>query len=118
VNSTEDLINVEVAFALPHKQKLVSLKVRPGTTALQAVSLSNIANEFPGEDISESPMGIFGQALGSKGLAAPAEYVLGPPGGDLPPAAGGPQGSAQAARRKIPSGARLRIPFWIWTQVQ
>jgi len=78
VNSTEDLINVEVAFALPHKQKLVSLKVRPGTTALQAVSLSNIANEFPGEDISESPMGIFGQALGSKGLAAPAEYVLGP----------------------------------------
>lgn len=78
MNSTEDLINVEVAFALPHKQKLVSLKVRPGTTALQAVSLSNIANEFPGEDISESPMGIFGQALGSKGLAAPAEYVLGP----------------------------------------
>ncbi|KJS09981.1 MAG: protein RnfH [Gammaproteobacteria bacterium BRH_c0] len=72
------MINVEVAFALPHKQKLVSLKVRPGTTALQAVSLSNIANEFPGEDISESPMGIFGQALGSKGLAAPAEYVLGP----------------------------------------
>lgn len=78
MNSPEDLINVEVAFALPHKQKLVSLKVRPGTTALQAVSLSNIANEFPGEDISQSPMGIFGQALGSKGLAAPAEYVLGP----------------------------------------
>ena len=78
MNNPENLITVEVAFALPHKQKLVSLKVRPGTTALQAVALSNVASEFPDVDINNSPMGIFGQALGSKGLAAPAEYVLEP----------------------------------------
>lgn len=78
MNNPENLINVEVAFALPHKQKLVGLKVRPGTTALQAVALSAIASEFPDADINNSAMGIFGQALGSKGLAGPAEYVLEP----------------------------------------
>ncbi len=32
-----DLITVEVAYALPHKQKIIALLVAPGTTALQAV---------------------------------------------------------------------------------
>lgn len=69
-------ITVEVAYALPDKQKLIELLVKPGTTALQAAEQSGIAQHFPGLDLSTADMGIFGQNLGVKGLEAPASYEL------------------------------------------
>jgi hypothetical protein len=74
----DKLITVEVAYALPDKQKIVQLNVEPGTTALDAVKLSRIAGEFPEINVDSAPMGIFGQALGTKGLPAPGEYQLKP----------------------------------------
>lgn len=71
-------ITVEVAYALPDKQKLIELLVKPGTTALQAAEQSGIAQHFPGLDLSKADMGIFGQNLGVKGLAAPESYELQP----------------------------------------
>ncbi len=71
-----DLITVEVAYALPHQQKIISLLVEPGTSALQAVQRSGIVNFFPEIDITNAKMGIFGQSLGSKGLDVAANYVL------------------------------------------
>lgn len=71
-----DLINVEVAYALPEKQKIIALLVEPGTTAWQAVERSGIAQHFEGLDIEHVKMGIFGQALGTKGLKPAKEHVL------------------------------------------
>lgn len=71
-----DLITVEVAYALPHKQKIISLLVEPGTTALQAAERSAINQHFPEIDLTTAKMGIFGQALGSKGLDSAASYIL------------------------------------------
>lgn len=71
-------ISVEVAYALPEKQKIISLLVEPGTTAYIAVQKSKIAEHFPGLDVENAKMGIFGQALGTKGLKAPHEHVLQP----------------------------------------
>ncbi len=71
-----DLINVEVAYALPHKQKIIALLVEPGTTALQAVQRSRIGEHFPELDITTAKLGIFGQALGTKGLNPADSYVL------------------------------------------
>lgn len=62
---------VEVAYALPHKQKILSLTVPEGTTALQAVQQSGIQSHFPELDLDVSAMGIFGKAL-----AASAERIL------------------------------------------
>jgi putative ubiquitin-RnfH superfamily antitoxin RatB of RatAB toxin-antitoxin module len=76
--SEENTIAVEVAFALPQKQKIVSLQVAPGTTALEAVAQSNIVEDFPEIDPATMPMGIFGQTLGTKGLAPAAQYVMQP----------------------------------------
>jgi putative ubiquitin-RnfH superfamily antitoxin RatB of RatAB toxin-antitoxin module len=73
-----DLITVEVAYALPHRQKIVELLVEPGTTALQAVERSGIQRLFPEIDLATAKMGIFGQALGTKGLGLPHEHVLHP----------------------------------------
>lgn len=76
--SSEDLIDVEVAYALPDRQKIIPLKVKAGTTALQAVKTSGIAGMFPDIDLDTAKMGIFANVLGAKGLPAPDQYQLKP----------------------------------------
>lgn len=71
-----DLITVEVAYALPHKQKIIALLVEPGTTALEAVKRSRITDHFPELDLAGAKMGIFGQSLGTKGLDSADKHVL------------------------------------------
>lgn len=73
-----EMINVEVAYALPDKQKIVELLVKPGTTAVEAVRRSEIAKEFPEIDLESAKLGLFGQALGTKGLAKAPEYIMQP----------------------------------------
>jgi uncharacterized protein len=76
--SEVELITVEVAYALPTRQQLTELRVPRGTTAFEAVQQSGIVEQFPEVDIENAKMGIFGQALGTKGLKAPREHVLEP----------------------------------------
>ena len=73
---TKELISIEVAFALPDRQKIKLLQVAKGTTALEAVHQSGIQSDFPDLDVSTSDMGIFGSQLGTRGLAGPAEYEV------------------------------------------
>lgn len=73
-----ELITVEVAYALPHQQKIIELLVEPGTTAYQAAERSGIDKIFPEIDIATAKMGIFGQALGTKGLKPAREHRLQP----------------------------------------
>ena len=72
----ESLISVEVAYATLERQLIVSVKVPAGTTALEAVRLSNIAAEFSQIDIDKDPMGIFSKPLDGKGRPKPDEYVM------------------------------------------
>ena len=71
-------IAIEVAYALPQRQKIIPLLVESGTTAYEAVTRSGIAEFFPDLDLENAPLGIFGQALGTKGLASARQYVLQP----------------------------------------
>ena len=71
-----ETIVVEVAYALPDKQKIISLQVAPGTTARQAVHESNIVAVFPEIDVDGAPLGIFSHTLGTKGMPPAEEYVL------------------------------------------
>ena len=56
-------ISVEVAYALPEKQRIVKLDVPPGTTALEAVTLSKLDEVFDelviGPDLK---LGVWGKA--------------------------------------------------------
>ncbi len=74
--SEQNLITVEVAYALPQQQKIIALEVEPGTTAMQAVERSGITEVFTDIDLATAKMGIFGQALGVKGLKVASEQVL------------------------------------------
>ncbi len=73
---SNETIHVEVVYALPKRQKLLSLQVPRGTSARDAAKLSGIAEEFPEIDLNQNAMGIFGQALGARGLPDADQYVL------------------------------------------
>ena len=73
-----ETIAVEVAYALPDKQKIITLQVAPGTTARQAVCASNIVGEFPEIDVDAAILGVFSHTLGTKGMPSAEEYVLKP----------------------------------------
>jgi putative ubiquitin-RnfH superfamily antitoxin RatB of RatAB toxin-antitoxin module len=57
------VIKVEVAYALPTEQKIISLQVEEGTTAYEAVARSKIVDLFPQIDINSDSMGIFSRAI-------------------------------------------------------
>jgi len=55
-------IAIEVAYATPEKQIIISLAVEAGTTIEKAIHSSEIMNFFPDIDLSQQKVGIFGQA--------------------------------------------------------
>lgn len=71
-------ISVEVAYALAEKQKIVALEVDIGCSAREAARLSKLDQDFDGLDLNTAPLGIFGSALGARGLAPAEEYQLKP----------------------------------------
>ena len=56
-------MQIEVAYARPDKQQIVSVKVPGGTTALEAVKLSGIVDIFPEIDPDNIDMGVFGKVI-------------------------------------------------------
>lgn len=72
------MIVVEVVYALPLVQRLIALEVPEGTTALQAVQRSGIADEFPEIVPHKASLGVFSRPLDGRALPAPAEYLVQP----------------------------------------
>ncbi len=61
-----EMIRVEVAFALPQRQRIIELSVPEGTTAREAVVQAGLETHFPelaSETFREADLGIFGKAL-------------------------------------------------------
>lgn len=56
-------LRVEVAYALPGEQALISLEVEPGTTVQDAIERSRIAERFPGESLGDRDVGIWGHPV-------------------------------------------------------
>jgi len=71
-------IEVEVVFALPREQRLISLQVPAGTTALEAVRLSGILEQFPVIDLTTASLGIFSRRLDGRSAPLAQDYVLQP----------------------------------------
>jgi putative ubiquitin-RnfH superfamily antitoxin RatB of RatAB toxin-antitoxin module len=60
---SDDVISVEVAYALPTQQRIMALKVPVGTNIYDAVIQSGITNVFPQINPDSDPMGIFGKGV-------------------------------------------------------
>ncbi len=57
------IINIEIIYGTADKQFLQSLTVATGTTVRQAISLSQIQDEFPDAELANTPVGIFGKIV-------------------------------------------------------
>jgi putative ubiquitin-RnfH superfamily antitoxin RatB of RatAB toxin-antitoxin module len=57
----DDMIEVEVAYAHPERQLILKLEVPPGTTAIEAVRLSGVEEQFPEIDVARNRIGVFGK---------------------------------------------------------
>jgi uncharacterized protein len=55
-------IPIEVAYAKPDMQTIISLDVKPGTTLIEAIKLSGILEQFPEIDLAQNKFGIFSKA--------------------------------------------------------
>ena len=56
-----DEIFVEIAYALPEEQVIISIKVPTIFNVQQAIEKSGIQKKFPGIDLSKNKVGIFGK---------------------------------------------------------
>jgi uncharacterized protein len=57
----EQMIEVEVAYARPERQLILKLEVPAGTTAIEAVRLSGMEEQFPEIDLATNRLGVFGK---------------------------------------------------------
>ncbi len=71
-----EVLHVEVAYALPERQRILAVSVPRGTSAFDAALQSGIAREFPGLDLVNAPMGIFAKPLDGKTLPLPKDYEV------------------------------------------
>lgn len=56
-------MRVEVAYALPDKQRIVAIEVEEGCTVFEAAQRSGIVAFFPEIDLTQAAMGIFGRVV-------------------------------------------------------
>ena len=57
-------INVEVAFALPEEQALVSVLVEEGASPAEALAQSGLLDRFANESLEAKQFGVWGRPVG------------------------------------------------------
>ncbi len=73
--AAESLIQVEVAYALPHEQHLITVDVPSGATAEQAVYASGILERCPEIDLTSTKVGIFSELASLDTVLSPGDRV-------------------------------------------
>ena len=58
---TKQLITIEVAYALPNEQVILSIEVDDGCLVEDAIKRSGILEKYPQIDLSTDKVGIFGK---------------------------------------------------------
>ncbi len=57
------MLTIEVAYANPKNQSLITLKLLPGATVLDAIQQSGILAKFPEIDLKKNQVGVFGERI-------------------------------------------------------
>ncbi|MDJ0929191.1 MAG: RnfH family protein [Gammaproteobacteria bacterium] len=68
-------IRIEVACALPGRQRLIALNVSAGTNAREALALSQLQAEFPELDFERLPLAVYGELVADDYLLQPGDRV-------------------------------------------
>ncbi len=71
----EELITIEVAYALPEQQTIIALTLPKGTTVEQAIVASKVLELYPDINKTELNVGIFGSACKLEDLLKTGDRV-------------------------------------------
>lgn len=71
----DQTIEVEVAYALPERQLILKVEVPLGSTAIEAVRLSGIEEQFPGIALGKNRLGVFGKLCKPERMLQPGDRV-------------------------------------------
>ena len=63
IDSNSSRIRVEIAYATPGGQTLISIEVPPGCSAAEAIELSGVREEFPEMVVDPKMIGIFSRKV-------------------------------------------------------
>jgi uncharacterized protein len=69
------MIEVEVAYATPEKQALLTVKVPKGATIEAAIQQSNVLERFPEIDLTTIKVGVFSEPATLQTLLQPGDRV-------------------------------------------
>ena len=58
------MLEIEVVYALPHRQFLCRLRVSPGSTVRDAIMQSGLLSKFPEIDLESVKVGVFSRPVG------------------------------------------------------
>ena len=56
-------IDVEIAYARSDRQRVISVRVRPGTAPREVLRLSKLAEDFAEIEVSSCRLGVFGRVI-------------------------------------------------------
>lgn len=70
-----DMVEVEVACALPSRQVVKRVSVRPGATLREAVEVSGMHVEFPELAFERLDLGVFGRRMDAETPVRPGDRV-------------------------------------------
>ncbi len=68
-------VRVEVVFATPERQQLMSLSLEPGSTVSDAILKSRMSEHFPAQDLSAFEVGIWGRVVARDQVLADGDRV-------------------------------------------
>lgn len=55
------MLKVEVIYATPEQQEIITLSVQSGATIVQAIDQSGVLTKYPEIDLSDNKVGVFSQ---------------------------------------------------------
>ncbi len=70
-----DLMEVEVAYALPETQMIVPVKVHTDATIEEAIEHSGILETFPEIDLKKNKVGVFGKLAKLSATLRPGDRI-------------------------------------------
>lgn len=68
-------MTVEVAYALPDEQLILTVNGEPGMTLQQAIEASGIMERFPEIDLAKNKVGVFGKLASLDSTLNPGDRV-------------------------------------------
>ena len=71
----DETIEVEFAYALPERQLILKVEVPLGASAIEAVRLSGIEEQFPEIELGKNRLGVFGKLCKPERMLQPGDRV-------------------------------------------